>query len=66
MLYKCLNSESKKPLFIIVTGIGNHPKNNHLCEMKQAIVLFLGKHFSDLAYRNYSKNKGKILIEKNH
>ena len=30
--------------------------------MKQAIVLFLGKHFPSLSDQSHSKNKGVILI----
>ena len=60
MLYKYLNSGSKKTSFKIVTGIGNHNKNKY--EMKQAIVFFLGKHFPSLSHQSHSKNKGRILI----
>ena len=60
MLYKYLNSESKKTSFIIVTGIGKHSKNKY--EMKQAIILFLGKHFPNLSHQSHSKNKGRVLI----
>ena len=45
-----------------MTGIEKHPKNNHLCKMKQVIVLFLGKYFPGLSHQNHSKNKGRILI----